>query len=225
MAEDILRRYAVGGATRPDSFSGLRPEFTSALARLFQEAPANVQNGLRVSSGYRSPERQSQLWAEALTKYGSPEAARKWVAPPGRSQHNHGGAVDLKYLDPAAKEWAHANADKYGLSFPLSNENWHVELKGGRDGTAPAAPMMQMPAEAGGPAVATPLVPGGSTATMQLPPAAAAIDPGAMAAQNVLDQNVSQIAQLFSDKQKEDKAAAQTKRAALLGRDLSGLYG
>lgn len=127
-------QYATGGATRPDSFSGMNSNFSAALEAMFAQAPPEIQAQLRVGSGYRSNERQAQLWEEALQKYGSPEAARKWVAPPGSSQHNHGNAADLKYLSPEAKAWAHANAAKYGLAFPLDNEDWHIELAGARGG-------------------------------------------------------------------------------------------
>lgn len=123
--------YAQGGAAaRPDSFTGMQDPFQQALARMLQDAPAEVKIG--ITSGYRSPEVQAKLWEEALAKYGSPEAARKWVAPPGSSQHNHGNAADLKFLSPEAQEWVHANAERYGLAFPLSNEAWHVELAGAR---------------------------------------------------------------------------------------------
>lgn len=125
--------YATGGAAaRPDSFTGMADPFQQALARMLQDAPAEVKLG--ITSGYRSPEVQAKLWEEALAKYGSPEAARKWVAPPGSSQHNHGNAADLKFMSPEAQEWAHQNAERYGLAFPLSNEAWHVELAGARDG-------------------------------------------------------------------------------------------
>jgi hypothetical protein len=134
---DTLRRFAVGGAQRPDSFSGLNPNFSAALSQFFAAAPPEVQAQMRIASGYRSPQIQAGLWEQALRKYGSPEKARKWVAPPGRSQHNHGHAVDLKYLAPAAMQWAHANAGKYGLSFPLKHETWHIEYAGAR-GAQPA---------------------------------------------------------------------------------------
>jgi hypothetical protein len=126
--------YAVGGATRPDAISGLDQGFQEALARMFLEAPENVRGALRLVSAYRSPERQAELWDQALAKYGSPERARKWVAPPGRSKHNSGHAADLKYLDPAARAWVHENAARYGLAFPLSHEPWHIELASARGG-------------------------------------------------------------------------------------------
>lgn len=133
--------YAQGGAAaRPDSFTGMQDPFQQALARMLQDAPADVKIG--ITSGYRSPEVQQRLWEEALAKYGSEAEARKWVAPPGKSQHNHGNAADLKFMSPAAQEWVHANAAKYGLAFPLSNEAWHIELAGARDGhdhTTPSA--------------------------------------------------------------------------------------
>lgn len=126
--------FLIGGGTRPDAMSGLDPAFSAALERMFSAAPTDIQGNLRVNSAYRSPEVQAGLWDDALAKYGSPEEARKWVAPPGKSQHNHGNAADLKYLDPTAKAWAHENASKYGLSFPLGNEDWHIELATARGG-------------------------------------------------------------------------------------------
>lgn len=131
--------YLVGGGTRPDAISGMADPFQGSLEALFASAPPEIQNQLRLTSGYRSNERQAQLWEEALAKYGSPEAARKWVAPPGSSQHNHGTAADLKYLSPEAQAWAHENAAKYGLYFPLSNEPWHIEPVGSRGGVAATA--------------------------------------------------------------------------------------
>jgi D-alanyl-D-alanine carboxypeptidase len=126
--------YAAQGATRPDSFTGMADPFESALEQMFANAPPEIRDQLEVRSGYRSEERQAQLWEEALAKYGSAEEARKWVAPPGSSQHNHGNAADLGYLDPAAEAWAHENAAAYGLAFPLGNEPWHVELASARGG-------------------------------------------------------------------------------------------
>lgn len=148
MAEWDWSPYVVGGAGRPDSFSGMDPSFNASLQQLFMAAPPEIQKSLRITSGYRSPERQKQLFSDALQKYGSVEAARKWVAPPGNSKHNHGIAADLKYLSPEATTWAHQNAGKFGLQFPLANENWHVEPIGSRGGkTAPPATQIA----AGGP--------------------------------------------------------------------------
>jgi hypothetical protein len=114
------------------AFSGFQdflPQFGSNLQRFIAASP-----GITVGSGYRDVTRQGQLWQRALAKYGSAAAARKWVAPPGHSFHNKRLAADLQFASPAARQWAHDNAARYGLSFPLGNEAWHVELLGARGG-------------------------------------------------------------------------------------------
>ncbi len=120
----------------------LDEHFAVNLGAMLQDAPPEIAKGLGILSGHRSVDRQAQLWAEALRKYGSPEAARKWVAPPGRSKHNHGQAVDLAYngrsLANAPQhvvDWVHQNAGRYGLHFPMAHENWHIEPMGTRSGT------------------------------------------------------------------------------------------
>lgn len=137
-------RYATGGAKRPDSFSGMQPQFNAALQQLFTSAPPEY--GLQVGSGFRSIERQRELW-NASDKSG------RMVARPGGSQHNHGNAADLHAggmrLDkasPAAKQWVHDNAGKYGLSFPMSWEPWHIELAGARGKKPDAALVASAPA-------------------------------------------------------------------------------
>ncbi len=107
--------------------TGMQSGFQQKLAKMMASMPDNLKGSVTVNSGYRSVERQQELWLAALQKYGSPEAARKWVAPPGNSQHNKGNAADLGYGSAAARQWVHQNAGNFGLSFPLSNENWHIE--------------------------------------------------------------------------------------------------
>lgn len=132
--------YLVGGGTRPDAITGLADPFEQALMRLYMDAPENVRSNLRITSGYRSTDVQQRLWEDALAKYGDPEIADNWVARPGTSNHNHGAAVDLKFLDPAAQEWVHQNAAKYGLHFPMSWEPWHVEMIDGQPTAVPNTP-------------------------------------------------------------------------------------
>ncbi|MGB1214831.1 MAG: D-alanyl-D-alanine carboxypeptidase family protein [Pikeienuella sp.] len=134
-------RFAVGGAaSRPDSFTGLDPTFASGVYSMVNDAHA-AGYPLQITSAYRSPELQGQLYANAIEKYGSPEAARKWVAPPGRSKHNSGTAVDfalngglLRDANSPAAQWVAENAANYGLSVPMSWEPWQVEPMGSRGG-------------------------------------------------------------------------------------------
>lgn len=214
---DLTQFLAGGAATRADSLTGLTPDFQSALAQMFAAAPPDL--GLTINSAYRSPELQAQLWDQALAKYGSPEAARKWVAPPGRSQHGHGNAGDLGYGGPGAREWAHANAGNFGLAFPLSNEDWHIELAGARGGggaparAAPIDPQMAQQAMAMMPGgAAGPKMPGGAVA------------PGGM----LLGDIAAQFLQGQQQKQQarqEEQEAEEIRRAALLGGGVAGLYG
>jgi D-alanyl-D-alanine carboxypeptidase len=142
-------KYAVGGAaSREDSFSRLNPDYATRVAQLIQAAEQELgPRALTITSAYRSPELQAQLFEAAVKKYGSEAAARKWVAPPGRSKHNVGLAVDFAdasgsmLRDPNSREaqWIAANAGRFGLSVPMSWEPWQVELAGSRDGSAAPA--------------------------------------------------------------------------------------
>lgn len=116
-----------------EALAGLNPMLRDALQNMVMSAPTDVRSSLRINSGHRTVDRQRELYEAALKKYGSESAARKWVAPPGRSQHNFGKAVDLGYLSPRAKAWVHENASQFGLHFPMAHEPWHVEMVGGRD--------------------------------------------------------------------------------------------
>ncbi len=124
----------LGAGKNRSHITGMNKEFASALTNMFEAAPQAVKASLTINSGFRSVARQAELFDAALKKYGSVSAARKWVAPPGNSQHNHGNAADLGYGSVSAREWVHNNAGKYGLAFPLSNENWHIELASARGG-------------------------------------------------------------------------------------------
>jgi hypothetical protein len=132
--------YSVGNLIRKQDggsvsgTEGLTDAFSQRLTQMILDARAQGVD-LGVGSGYRSYEKQKRLWEQALKKYGSPEKARKWVAPPGGSFHNKGLAVDLnangqflgKDANNKATEWAHANAKKYGLHFRMGHEPWHIE--------------------------------------------------------------------------------------------------
>lgn len=89
-----------------------------------------------VDSGWRSAPYQERLLQAAIAKYGSLSGAARWVAPPGRSAHVKGQAVDLASA-PAA--WLRENGAKYGLCQVYGNEPWHFELR-------PEAPAQGCPA-------------------------------------------------------------------------------
>lgn len=109
-------------ATVAFSGAGLHPLLNSAVDRLINAAGGRVY----VVSGRRSPAKQSILWADALARYGSAEAADDWVARPGTSMHEKGLAVDLG----GDVEVAAAIVENLDLPLhrPLSHEPWHFEL-------------------------------------------------------------------------------------------------
>ena len=114
------------GVPTERSPTGMSPNFASALDNLIAAA-SEAGHDVTINSGYRSPERQAELFADAVQRYGSEAAARRWVAPPGSSRHNHGIAADLGYGSDEARDWVHANAEKYGLNFRMDWEPWHIE--------------------------------------------------------------------------------------------------
>jgi hypothetical protein len=105
---------------------GLDPRLAQAVRRLISTS----QGAVRLVSGLRSRTEQSVLWEHALHRYGSPEAADDWVAPPGGSMHERGLAVDLGGdLQLAVRIVAQLHLP---LWRPLMNEPWHFELIGSR---------------------------------------------------------------------------------------------
>jgi len=111
---------------KDDTHLNFNQGFGTSLAP-FLSAAGEAGHNIQINSGFRSPEHQGRLYDAALKKYGSETAARKWVAPPGKSQHNHGGAADLQFGSDEARTWAHNNALDFGLNFRMDYEPWHIE--------------------------------------------------------------------------------------------------
>lgn len=123
----VVRRLASGSGTLAPSTGGLNSDFESRLSQLIKATGGKV----KINSGYRTPERQAQLYAAAVQKYGE-NNARHHVAPPGHSKHNEGLAADLGFADKATKAQVHQIASQFGLYFPMSWEDWHIEPVGSR---------------------------------------------------------------------------------------------
>lgn len=109
-------------------FDNLNPVFASRLQAMIQAAAAEGRT-IGIGSGHRTVEEQIQL----RIKNGCPDvwsspasSCRVPTAIPGRSNHNVGLAADIT----GDKDWANANAHRFGLAFNVSGEDWHVELAG-----------------------------------------------------------------------------------------------
>jgi zinc D-Ala-D-Ala carboxypeptidase len=104
----------------------LDPALLGALRRAATDA---ADDGVEfvVDSGWRSPAYQSQLFRQAVLRYGSEAQAARWVAPPNRSAHVSGDAVDIGPVGATA--WLSEHGAAYGLCQIYSNEPWHYELR------------------------------------------------------------------------------------------------
>ncbi|ODN68841.1 D-alanyl-D-alanine carboxypeptidase family protein [Methylobrevis pamukkalensis] len=120
-ATALLQKQLAGGRSA-SAVTGMKSDFANSLALMIASAPEAVRSATSISSGFRSFQKQAELWDAAVKKYGSEDAARKWVAPPGKSMHNAGNAADLAFGTDDARKWFHENAGSYGLSFPMAHE-------------------------------------------------------------------------------------------------------
>jgi hypothetical protein len=112
-----------------DEIPGVAKLDPALLGHLRQAATDAADDGVElfVDSGWRSPEYQSQLFREAVSKYGSEEEAARWVATPNTSAHVSGDAVDIG--PAAATAWLSEHGAEYGLCQIYANEPWHYELR------------------------------------------------------------------------------------------------
>jgi hypothetical protein len=104
----------------------LDPGLLDALRRTATDAAADGV-GLRINSGWRSPEYQQQLLRDAVAEYGSQEEAARWVSTAETSAHVSGDAVDIGPSDAAA--WVSRHGAEHGLCRIYGNEPWHFELR------------------------------------------------------------------------------------------------
>jgi hypothetical protein len=125
-ARAVIDVDAIGPAGLTRGVTELHPVLRNSIEEILEASDGAVH----VVSGWRSPQEQAMLWADALARYGSAEAADDWVAPPGHSKHESGLAVDLG----GDVELAERLARDLGLPVyrPLPNEPWHFELVGAR---------------------------------------------------------------------------------------------
>lgn len=142
-ADGRVQGSAARGITVVDrgvpAVANLDPDMRRALGRAARDA-ARSGVTIYINSGWRSQKRQQQLLDRAVLKYGSQEAAVRWVATVKTSSHVSGDAVDIG--PPSAIAWLSRNGAEYGLCQIYRNEPWHYELRPGaaRAGCPPQYP-------------------------------------------------------------------------------------
>lgn len=104
---------------------GVEVEIRTARAFLaMREAAAAAGVELKLESGFRTAEKQRELFREWRKGRGN-KAAR-----PGRSNHQSGRALDIAVLSvPGALEWLESNAAAYGFKRTVKSEPWHWEYE------------------------------------------------------------------------------------------------
>lgn len=134
----------------PDPTGGPTVRLVAPAARAWRAlvaAAATAGHVLQVTSSYRSYADQERLFRERYTTevlLGRPSRTwdgRRWylrpgmatAAVPGTSNHGLGIAVDKRNDNPAAHEWLLTNAGKFGWSWELQSEPWHLRYVSGDD--------------------------------------------------------------------------------------------
>ena len=151
-----LKNFSSCGARGNTSYEA-RIEAVDLFERMCADA-ANDGVSLIINSAFRDPRHQYRLYQNAIRKYGSPAAARRWVAwSDGKSctsRHCSGTAIDVNMAgNDRARAWMHAQVgcatrsnvrltqdscgsgeqvvkrvQLYGMVLPMDHEPWHIEV-------------------------------------------------------------------------------------------------
>lgn len=124
--------------TGSDDLEGLQPKVRASFEAA-RDAAAAQGVTIEVVSAHRDAATQQQLYDQAIARYGSAAEARKWVLPPGESEHVKGGAIDVAPW--AAAQWLETNGVRFGLCRRYANEWWHFERLAGPKGSR--CPMLE----------------------------------------------------------------------------------
>lgn len=144
-----VKDYPVKSTDAEDG-GGFKKGFKTGLDAFIAAAKA-AGHDISVASGFRSFERQAQLYAKDVRDNGGKPSGM--VGTPEGSNHPKGLAADLNFAGggirakgpaaDAARGWAYQNAGAYGLKFPMNDpgrspfEPWHVEDASTRGGSRP----------------------------------------------------------------------------------------
>lgn len=123
--------------SRDMNIDGLSPRFSDSLHRALGAMPPDLRSHLEINEGYRSTGYQAQL-------YNRYQHGGGLAAPPGKSRHNFGDAVDFSPVGgyganydrqkyQAALNWLYENGGQYGIENPANirvRDPHHFQLAG-----------------------------------------------------------------------------------------------
>jgi hypothetical protein len=125
-----------GSQPNPDSFlkgkstAGINEGLVSAL----KKAARDLGRPITVTSGVRSPEEQQKLYDNYMSG-----KSKFPAAPPGKSKHGSGNAVDIDSSDANALASAGLLA-KYGLGQTVANDPVHIQQVSAASGAVLSGP-------------------------------------------------------------------------------------
>ena len=96
-------------------------EHTAAQFRKMRAAAERAGVSLQVVSGFRTMERQRELYDDYRAGRGH------LAAIPGHSNHQSGHALDLAVGAPKVRAWLDTHATEFGFRRAVPNEPWHWE--------------------------------------------------------------------------------------------------
>ena len=124
-ARQVACQWALAARFPAEDLTGLTPETRSAFETARTRALWWDGELIGLTSGYRAPEKQARLFAEAVRLAGSPVAARLRTLPAQESRHVTGTAVDVRPTEGAL--WLERHGARHHLYRVYDNEWWHFE--------------------------------------------------------------------------------------------------
>ena len=121
---------------------GLKAPLTERVAAMAADFKQKTGKKLVITSGFRSNEKQKELWDAEVARVGDPAIAKKKVAEPGPplgkgrgSLHSSGLAIDINSKGAGglnvlagSRENSTGWLESFGLIRPIPGEDWHVQL-------------------------------------------------------------------------------------------------
>ena len=148
--EDLVPLDGIPTILKNPEVNQLRKVAYDALKKLFSKAKEEKSFELYARSGYRSYNTQKDLYNSYVANHGQ-EAADKFSAKPGQSEHQSGLAMDITsasmnyqlddtFFDTEEGKWVAENAHKFGfvIRYPKGKEDitgyqyepWHLRYVG-----------------------------------------------------------------------------------------------
>ncbi|WP_245568451.1 D,D-peptidase/D,D-carboxypeptidase VanY-N [Nocardia concava] len=134
-ARELACRWALRLRYPSEDLTGLTPQARQAFDAARSEAFWQHGQLIGLTSGYRDPATQQQLFDEEVHRSGSVASARTLVLPPSESCHVRGIALDVRPYEGA--RWLEQHGSRHHLYRTYDNEWWHFEHRPETGGIPP----------------------------------------------------------------------------------------